>query len=78
MALTAAERLFFLVRCPRCGKGTEKMVAWLATNRQMRCTTPSCKALLNLYAPKYRTLIEKLVDQASELDALMIAAEQDK
>ena len=76
MALSAAERTSFLIHCPRCGKATEKAVAWLATHDRLRCATPQCRAIINLESPKYRPLIEKLVDQASEIDALMITLEQ--
>jgi hypothetical protein len=72
MPLTAAERLSFLIQCPRCGKGTEKAVAWLATNPTMRCATPTCRAVLNLEAPQYRAIIDKLVNQAGELDAMTV------
>jgi hypothetical protein len=57
-------------------KGTEKRVAWLATNNQMRCAAPDCRALINLDAPQYRTIIDKLVDQASEIDTLMLTLER--
>ena len=76
MPLTAAERLSFQVNCPRCNKATEKMVAWLATNSTMRCATPTCRAILDLDAPQYRPLIDKLVEQASEIDALEIQLRQ--
>jgi hypothetical protein len=76
MSLTAAERMSFLIYCPRCGKTTEKAVAWLATNSQMRCATPKCGAIISLDAPKTRALIDKLVDQASELDTLIVDLEQ--
>jgi hypothetical protein len=77
MSLTAAERLTFGIECPRCGKVTEKRVAWLATNSRMRCATPNCGAIIGLDAPKNRTVIDKLVDQASELDALMLQLKED-
>jgi len=74
--LSAAERMTFGVQCPRCGKITEKMVAWLATESRMRCATPSCRAYVNLDDPKQRAVIDKLVDQASELDALMVSLKE--
>jgi len=76
MPLTAAERMSFLIECPRCGKTTEKPVAWLASNHQMHCATPTCHATINLEGPQNRALIQKLVHQASEIDALMIEFEQ--
>jgi hypothetical protein len=77
MPLSAAERLSFQVNCPRCNKATEKMVAWLATNSTMRCATPDCRAIIDLDAPQYRTLIDKLAEQASEIDVLMVQLSQD-
>jgi hypothetical protein len=76
MPLTAAERMSFAVRCPRCGKTTEKRVAWLATKSRMRCSTRYCRALIALDVPMHRMVIDKLVAQALEIDALLITLER--
>ncbi len=76
MGLSAAERTSFLIQCPRCGQATEKNVAWLATNSDLRCNNPRCRAMINLDAPDQRAIIDKLVDHASELDALMMGLKE--
>jgi hypothetical protein len=76
MTLTAAERTSFAVQCPRCGKATEKPVAWLAASEALRCATPDCGNILDLQDAQNRPLIQKLIDQATEIDALMISLKQ--
>lgn len=71
MPLSAAERMSFGIQCPRCGKLTEKPVAWLSTFETLRCATPGCGHNISLAGRENRALIEILVDQAEELDALM-------
>ena len=72
MPLSAAEPMSFAVRCPRCGKTTQKSVAWLATKSRMRCSTPYFRALIALDEPMNRMVSDKLVAQASEIDALLL------
>ena len=76
MPLSAAERMSFAVRCPRCGKPTQKSVAWLATKSRMRCSTPYCRAVIALDEPAHRMVIDRLVAQATEIDALLVTLER--
>jgi phage terminase large subunit GpA-like protein len=68
----AGELMAFNIKCPRCGKYTQKMVAWLASHHALTCATPDCGSI-NLDEPHQRALIEKLVQQAAELRPLMVA-----
>ena len=71
MTINCAQRLSFMVPCPECSRGTPRTVAWLAANPQMQCSAGYCRAVIPLAAPQYRVIIDKLISQAQELDALM-------
>ena len=75
MPLSAAERMSIGIQCPRCHQITQKFVPWLANNSQLRCGTPTCRAIIKLDAAQYRAIINELPNQASEFDVLMIELE---
>jgi hypothetical protein len=71
MPVTAAERMSFLINCPRCRKATEKSVAWLTTYEALPCATPGCAHMINLKTAENGVLIEMLSDQCADLDAIL-------
>jgi len=71
MGLSAGERTYFLMTCHRCGKGTRKQVDWLSTERRMQCSSPKCRAVIDLKAPQHQQLIEILLHHAAEVDELL-------
>jgi hypothetical protein len=68
LSLSAEERMSFLLSCPKCGKYTEKPVAWLAAHERLPCATPACGSLIDLQSETNRDLIEMLSDYCVELD----------
>lgn len=75
MPLTAAERTSWMMNCPRCGKVTEKPVAWLAANESLPCATPGCGNVIDLKSAENGTLIQKLTDQCADLDVFLAKAD---
>ena len=71
MGLSAGERTYFLMTCPRCGKGTRKQVDWLSSERRMQCSSPKCRAVIDLKVPPHQKLIEILLDHAAQVDELL-------
>jgi hypothetical protein len=71
MGLSAGERTYFLMTCPRCGRGTCKQVDWLSIERRMQCSSSKCRAVIDLKAPRHQQLIEILVDHAAQVDELL-------
>jgi hypothetical protein len=71
MELTAGERTYFLITCPRCGKGTCKRIDGLASEQRMYCSSPTCRAVIDLKVPQRQQLFELLVDHAAHIDELL-------
>jgi hypothetical protein len=71
MPLSAEERMSFVLFCPKCRRGTEKAVAWLAAHERLPCATPACGGSIELQAGTNRDLIEKLSDYCADLDDAM-------
>ena len=63
-----AEHLSFAIPCPHCGRCVVRSVAYLATEIQLRCASRSRKGTIPLGAPQYRMLVDKLLQQASDLE----------
>jgi endogenous inhibitor of DNA gyrase (YacG/DUF329 family) len=68
---SAAELMIFGIKCPRCGKYTHKMVAWLTSHESLPCSSPGCGDI-DLKEPDQRALIEKLTDQMAELRPFLV------
>jgi len=68
MALSAEERMSFLLYCPRCRQSTTRAVAWLASHERLPCITPDCGGAIDLQTGANRALVEKLSDYCTALD----------
>ncbi len=76
MPLSSAERTSWMMLCPRCGKATEKPVAWLAASKTLACATSDCGNVIDLKSPDNAALIQKLADQCADLDAFLAKPNQ--
>ena len=46
------------------------------TKSRMRCSTPYCRTVIALDKPAHRMVIDRLVAQATEIDALLVTLER--
>jgi len=67
----SAERIVLALSCARCGKNTEKRLAWLMGKRQISCLTSDCGGSIDLNVIENRILIEESAKLAASTDALL-------